>query len=136
MDKKKERMKELVDQLNFYAYHYYTLDDPIITDGEYDKLFDELVNLEKETDFILPNSPTTRVGGEVLEGFEKHDHIANLYSLNKAQNMEQVRDFVRKVEELVENYNQNHEDSLPTPEYTVELKFDGLTINLTYENGD
>ncbi|MDO5755798.1 MAG: NAD-dependent DNA ligase LigA [Tissierellia bacterium] len=136
MDKKKERMKELVDQLNLYAYHYYTLDDPIITDGEYDKLFDELVNLEKETDFVLPNSPTTRVGGEVLEGFEKHDHIANLYSLNKAQNLEQVRDFVRKVEELVHNYNQNHEDSLPTPEYTVELKFDGLTINLTYENGD
>ena len=88
---KQDRIKYLVDILNKYAYHYYTLDDPLIADSEYDVLYDELVNLEKETGIVLPNSPTKRIGGEVLSGFEKHEHLNTLYSLGKAQSKVEVR---------------------------------------------
>lgn len=132
---KKERIQELVDSLNQYAYEYYTLDEPTITDGEYDALFDELLNLEKETDFVLPNSPTQRVGGEILEEFEQHTHLSPLFSLNKAQTKEEVQAFLNRVDRLIENYNRSSDNPLPKPEYTMELKFDGLSINLTYEEG-
>ncbi len=132
---KQDRIKYLVDLLNKYAFHYYTLDDPLIEDSEYDVLYDELVNLEKETGLVLPNSPTNRVGGEVLSGFEKHDHLSNLYSLGKAQSKEEVKNWANKTIEFVENYNKNHVNKLPKVEFYVELKFDGLTVNLTYDNG-
>ena len=130
---KEGRIKYLVDILNKYAFHYYTLDDPLIEDSEYDVLYDELVNLEKETGIILPNSPTNRIGGEVLSGFEKHVHLNTLYSLGKAQSKEEVRNWVNKTIEFVENYNKNHVNKLPTVEFYVEFKFDGLTVNLTYD---
>ena len=132
---KEDRIKYLVDILNKYAFHYYTLDDPLIEDSEYDVLYDELVNLEKETGIILPNSPTNRIGGEVLSGFEKHVHLNTLYSLGKAQSKEEVRNWVNKTIEFVENYNKNHVNKLPTVEFYVEFKFDGLTVNLTYDGG-
>ena len=132
---KQDRMKYLVDILNKYAYHYYTLDDPLIADSEYDVLYDELVNLEKETGIVLPNSPTNRIGGEVLSGFEKHEHLNTLYSLGKAQSKEEVRNWVDKTIEFVENYNENHVNKLPKVEFYVEFKFDGLTVNLTYDGG-
>lgn len=127
----KKRIEELVKQLNDYNYHYYTLDEPIVSDGEYDKLYDELVKLEHEPGIILPESPTQRVGGELLEGFVKHTHLAPLYSLDKAQNIEKIREWEKRAERLVKASNEKVLELL----FLVELKFDGLTINLTYDEG-
>lgn len=126
-----ERIEELVKQLNDYNYHYYTLDEPIVSDGEYDKLYDELVKLEHETGIMLPESPTQRVGGELLEGFVKHTHLAPLYSLDKAQSIEKIREWEKRAERLVKASNEKVLELL----FLVELKFDGLTINLTYDEG-
>ncbi|MBR2371531.1 MAG: NAD-dependent DNA ligase LigA, partial [Clostridia bacterium] len=119
-----ERMKELVSVLNQWAYEYYVLDKPTASDAKYDQLYDELVLLEKETGVILPSSPTKRVGGEVLKGFEQHKHLGRLYSLDKAQSYEELKDWFDKIKEVY-----------PEAEFSVEYKYDGLTINLTYENG-
>lgn len=132
---KLERIKYLVEILNKYAYHYYTLDEPLIEDKDYDVLYDELVNLEKKTGIILLNSPTNRIGGEILSGFEKHEHLNTLYSLGKAQSKQEVQNWVDKTIEFVQNYNRNHVAKLPDVEFFVELKFDGLTVNLTYDDG-
>ena len=123
------RMRELVNRLNETAYQYYTLDNPTITDKEWDAMYDELVALEKETGERLPDSPTRRVGGEVLAGFEPHTHLARLWSMGKAQSIEELHDWTNRAERLMK------ETDLPAPEYVVEHKFDGLTVNLTYENG-
>lgn len=122
-----DRIDELVELLNEYSYHYYTLDDPIVSDGEYDKLYDELLKLEKETGYVREDSPSNRVGGDLLSGFVKHTHISPLYSLDKAQSYEELR--------LWENRNLKLLNGISEISYVVELKFDGLTINLTYENG-
>ncbi|MFR1323678.1 MAG: DNA ligase LigA-related protein, partial [Ezakiella massiliensis] len=87
----KIRMRELVDQLNEYNYHYYTLDDPIVTDSVYDKLYSELVDLEHKNNFRFDDSPTQRVGGDLLTEFEKYTHRAQLWSLGKAQSFEELR---------------------------------------------
>ena len=130
------RLEELVKELNHYNYHYYTLDNPLISDKEYDVLYDELVALEQEGGIILPDSPTQRVGGEILKGFKPHKHLSPLWSLDKAQNIEQLRSWNGRVQRLVQDYNtKNPENPLPTPEYAIELKFDGLTLNLTYTDG-
>lgn len=78
------RMEELVEQLNRYAYHYYVLDNPLISDGQYDKLYDELAALEKAENIVLPSSPTRRIGGEPVKEFAEHKHLhklSKLYSL-------------------------------------------------------
>ncbi|MDD4251430.1 MAG: NAD-dependent DNA ligase LigA, partial [Candidatus ainarchaeum sp.] len=80
-----ETMKTLVDEINTHCYNYYVLDKPTISDKEFDKLYDKLVQMEKETGIILQNSPTQRVGGQILEGFEKYPHKFKLYSLDKCQ---------------------------------------------------
>ena len=123
------RMRELVDRLNETAYQYYTLDAPTISDKEWDALYDELVRLEKETGERLPDSPTRRVGGAVLPGFEPHTHLARLWSMGKAQSIEALRDWATRAEKL------RLEAGLPALKYVVEHKFDGLTVNLTYEGG-
>lgn len=131
------RLEELVKELNHYNYHYYTLDNPLISDKEYDVLYDELVTLEQEGGIILPDSPTQRVGGEILKGFKPHKHLSPLWSLDKAQNIEQLRSWNGRVQRLVQEYNtKNPDNPLPTPEYAIELKFDGLTLNLTYTDGN
>lgn len=131
-----QRMEQLVEQLNQYSYHYYTLDQPLVSDKEYDVLYDELVALEKESGVQLPDSPTLRVGGELLQGFKPHKHLAPLWSLDKAQNEEQLINWNNRVQKLVADYNSKHPDNpLPQPTYVVELKFDGLTLNLTYTDG-
>ena len=79
-----EKMKQLVDILNKYAYQYYVLDNPTVSDKEYDALYDQLVQLEKTSGIVLDNSPTRRVGGEPIDKFQKHTHIARLYSLDKS----------------------------------------------------
>lgn len=133
MDKLQE-MKKIVEKLNLWAYHYYTLDAPIVSDAEYDKLYDKLLVLEKETGKILENSPTQRVGGEVLEKFQKHTHLKELYSLQKAQSIEEIIDFHDRCKKLLNEYNALNSTNKKL-KYYVEYKFDGLTINLTYDNG-
>ena len=123
-----ERMEKLVAILNEHAYYYYVLDDPRISDKEYDLLYDELVKLEEETGKVLPSSPTRRVGGAPLDAFEKHRHIVPLYSLDKAKTMEEIEAWEERMKKIL------GEDAKKL-EYTLEYKFDGLTINLTYENG-
>ncbi|WP_130806105.1 NAD-dependent DNA ligase LigA [Senegalia massiliensis] len=130
-----ERIEELVEKLNELNYYYYTLDKPKVSDKEYDELYDELVNLEEETGHILPASPTRRVGGEVLEKFEKHIHLSPLYSLDKSQNYGELREWESRVKRIINEYNSTNDDKLPDPLYIMEYKFDGLTINLTYDNG-
>ncbi len=134
MDKKK-RIEKLVEKLNDYAYHYYTLDQPKVSDKEYDELYDELKKLEEETGYILKESPTQRVGDKPLDKFEKHDHKAKLWSLDKAQNYEELKKWDEKVHKLINEYNKDNQNKLPDAKYVLEYKFDGLTINLTYEDG-
>ena len=124
-------MRELVDWLNETAYQYYTLDDPTVSDREWDEKYDELVRMERETGVRMPDSPTRRVGDAVLPYFEPHAHLARLWSMDKAQSVDALRDWARRAEKLRAEANAD----LPAPEYVVEHKFDGLTINLTYENG-
>lgn len=130
------KMEQLIEQLNQYNYHYYTLDQPRVSDKEYDRLYDELTALEAQTGVQLPDSPTLRVGGELLDGFKPHRHLAPLWSLDKAQNEEQLLLWNGRVQRLIQDYNTKHpENPLPAPSYAIELKFDGLTLNLTYTDG-
>ena len=130
-----DRMRELVDRLNETAYQYYTLDAPTISDAEWDRLYDELVRLENETGERLPDSPTRRVGGEVLAGFEPHTHIARLWSMGKAQSVEALEEWARRAAKLREDAIAAGAGPLSPITYVVEHKFDGLTVNLTYEGG-
>ena len=118
-------MKELVELLNRYAYEYYTKDTPSVSDSEYDQLYRELVELETaHPDEILPESPTHRVGGVVLKGFTKYQHQYPLYSLQDAFSREELETFDQRVRK-----------EFPSISYVCELKIDGLSISLTYENG-
>ena len=118
-------MKELVGLLNRYAYEYYTKDAPSVSDSEYDQLYRELVELETaHPDEILPESPTHRVGGVVLKGFTKYQHQYPLYSLQDAFSREELETFDQRVRK-----------EFPSISYVCELKIDGLSISLTYENG-
>ena len=119
-----EDMKQLVELLNKYAYDYYVLDKPTISDGEYDKLYDKLSKMEKETGVILPNSPTQRVGDVVLENFEKVEHKIRLYSLDKCQSLQELNSWVDSVQQ-----------KSGKQKFTLEYKFDGLTIVCTYKDG-
>ncbi|MBQ9196464.1 MAG: NAD-dependent DNA ligase LigA [Clostridia bacterium] len=130
MEQKLDRMRELNALLNRAARAYYTLDEPIMADAQYDKLYDELLSLEKETGVILPDSPTHRVGGEVLPEFQKHRHLTRLWSMDKVQSESELMAWLERCER---QYAQ--ESSLPALYFGIEYKFDGLTINLTYENG-
>ncbi len=120
---------ELVDKLNEYSKAYYVLDAPKISDKEYDELYDELLRLEEQSGIILPDSPTQRVGGDPLPCFESHTHIHRLWSLDKVRTREDLIDWGRRVERIAES------QQLPKVKYALEYKFDGLTINLTYEGG-
>lgn len=118
-------MQEIVKQLNQWAYEYYVLDKPTVADTQYDALYDQLVLLEKQTGVVLPDSPTHRVGGEPLKNFVQHKHLKRLYSLDKVQSLGELQEWMQKVNKAVGEV-----------EFTVELKYDGLTINVTYENGN
>ena len=132
---KKIRVEELVELLNKYAYEYYSLDNPSVSDKEYDIKYDELRALEEETGYVLPYSPTQRVGDVVLQGFNKYTHKASLWSLDKAQSFDEIKDWHNRNVKFVNEMNSRGEN-LPNLRYVVTKKFDGLTINLTYdENG-
>lgn len=124
-----QRIRELVDKLNEYSKAYYVLDAPKISDKEYDELYDELLRLEEQSGIILPDSPTQRVGGDPLPCFEPHTHIHRLWSLDKVRTREDLMDWGKRVEQIAESQH------LPRVKYALEYKFDGLTINLTYEGG-
>ena len=124
-----QRIMELVDKLNEYSKAYYVLDAPKISDKEYDELYDELLRLEEQSGIILPDSPTQRVGGDPLPCFEPHTHIHRLWSLDKVRTREDLIDWGGRVERIAESQH------LPRVKYALEYKFDGLTINLTYEGG-
>ncbi|MGL5616755.1 MAG: NAD-dependent DNA ligase LigA [Sarcina sp.] len=129
-----ERIKELIEELNRYAYEYYVLGESTVTDKDYDKKYDELVNLEKETGFVLPYSPTQRVGDVVLPEFKKYTHKARLWSLGKAQSIEEIKDWHNRNVKFINEYNRTAENPLPAPKYIVTKKFDGLTVNLSYDS--
>ncbi len=129
-------MEQLVNAIHKHNVQYYTLDQPAISDQEYDALYDKLVALERETGVVLPNSPTQRVGGDLLKGFEEHRHLARLWSLDKAQTVEDLLAWHARVQKLIADHNNKHpEHPLPAPTFIVELKYDGLTLNLTYQDG-
>ena len=125
-DNRLERMRELVSYLNKASHAYYVMDDPVISDMQYDRLYDELKALEAETGTVLPDSPTRQVGGEPLKGFEPHTHLSRLWSMDKVQTMEALDAWIARTEKLAGRTGL---------QYYVEYKFDGLTVNLTYENG-
>ncbi len=128
---KKVRVEELVELLNKYAYEYYSLDNPSVSDKEYDSKYDELKALEEETGYVLPYSPTQRVGDVVLQGFNKYTHKARLWSLDKAQSFDEIKDWHNRNVKFVNEMNSRGEN-LPELRYVITKKFDGLTINLTY----
>ncbi|MGU8587387.1 NAD-dependent DNA ligase LigA [Clostridium perfringens] len=135
MDKKK-LIEELVEELNKYAYEYYVLGNSSVTDKDYDKKYYELVDLEKETGYKLPYSPTQRVGDVILPEFKKYTHKARLWSLDKAQTLEEIREWHNRNIKFLEEYNRTSDEELPPLKYILTKKFDGLTINLSYdENG-
>lgn len=120
-----DRINELVEVLNEANYNYHVLDNPTITDQEYDKYLRELITLEEAyPEYVRDDSPTKRIGGEVLEGFTKHTHKIPMMSLSNVFNEEEIRDFDKRIKK----------DSVK-PEYVCELKIDGLSVSLNYENG-
>lgn len=121
---KEDRVRYLIDTLNKWAYEYYVLDNPSVEDREYDRLYDELKAIEESTGVVEFDSPTKRVGGEPVEKFEKHKHIHRLYSLDKSVTDEQLSAFFTRIKRVVDR-----------PVFTVEYKFDGLTMCLTYDGG-
>ncbi|PKK38930.1 DNA ligase [Clostridiaceae bacterium JG1575] len=133
MEEKLERMRALAKTLNQYAKEYYTLDAPTVADQHYDNLYRQLQELEAQTGTVLPWSPTQRVGGDLLKGFAKYTHRAPLWSLDKAQNHEELAAWVARTERFVTEYNAKNEDPLPSPSYVLTRKFDGLSVNLTYD---
>lgn len=124
MNEKIELMKELIEKIDLYNYHYYTLDDPIVSDKEYDEVYYKLVDLEEETGIVLPNSPTQRVGGEILSQFVKRKHEHKLYSLMKVRSFEDLQKWVEEMREFDKN-----------TAFALEYKFDGLQLVLEYNEG-
>lgn len=121
---KLERMKALVEEINFHNYNYYSLDNPTISDAEWDKLYDELLALEKELNIILPDSPSQRVGGETLSKFKKFEHKVPYYSLEKSNTYSRLNEWCNDISSKVNNAS-----------FFVEYKYDGLTISITYNHG-
>ncbi len=125
-----DRMRELVDLLNEYSNAYYFSDSPMVSDAEFDALMEELSGLERQTGIVLPDSPTHRVGGELTSAFLPHQHISRLWSLDKVKTFGELRDWAQRCE----RYRGGDSNAKPL-EFVLEYKFDGLTINLTYEDG-
>ena len=125
-----QRMRELVDALNEASHRYYDLDAPTMSDDAWDAMYAQLRALEDKTGVRLPDSPTRRVGGEVMEGFAEHRHIARLWSMDKAQSEGEILAWAQRAQKLTQEAG-----GLPENRYCVEYKLDGLTINLTYDGG-
>ena len=125
MDNISKRMNELIDMINKASYEYYTLDKPSITDQEYDRYMQELIKLEESyPELKKENSPTVRIGGEVIDGFEKVIHEKPMMSLSNVFNESDIVNFDERIKKEVSN-----------PKYVCELKIDGLSVSLLYEKG-
>lgn len=133
MEEKRIEMERLIEQLNAYAKAYYTYDAPLVSDQEYDALYDQLVALEKDLGVVLPYSPTQRVGDAVLSTLPKHEHLGRLWSLDKAQSLQELMAWHQRNLSFVEKVNGEGLETLPPIKYIVTRKFDGLTVNLTYD---
>ncbi|MCK9575866.1 MAG: NAD-dependent DNA ligase LigA [Clostridia bacterium] len=120
-----KQMQELIRELNIHNHNYYVLDNPTISDLEYDRIYDKLLLLEKQSGIVLENSPSQRVGGAILEGFEKHEHMHKLYSLDKCQTLAELKQWLENTQNKLDK----------NADFTMEYKFDGLTICLTYDKG-
>ena len=129
------RMKELVARLNAASRSYYSGDGSDMSDAQWDQLYDELSSLEKETGAQLPDSPTQRVGAEPLKAFEQHRHLHRLWSMDKVQSKGELQAWLQRCEKLHAQLSDGRVQPLPLLRYAVEFKLDGLTINLTYQNG-
>ena len=125
MDERKARIDTLTEALTRHMYRYYTLNDPTVSDSDYDMMYDELLRLEQETGYVRKDSPSLRVGGDVLEKFDKQRHLAPLYSLDKVRTEEELAAWQQRTKKLIDTEST----------YIAEYKFDGLTINLRYEDG-
>ena len=125
-----EQMRQLIDRLNAASKAYYDNNDSLMSDDEWDAMYARLRALEDETGMRLPDSPTRRVGGEVMEGFVQHRHIARLWSMDKAQSEGEILAWAQRCEKLTDDAG-----GLPRNRYCVEYKLDGLTLNLTYDGG-
>lgn len=125
-----QRMRELIDKLNEASRRYYDQNESDISDDEWDAMYAELRGLEEKTGERMTDSPTRRVGGAVMEGFEQHRHIARLWSMDKAQSEEEILAWAQRCEKQT-----NDAGGLPKNSYCVEYKLDGLTVNLTYDGG-
>lgn len=130
---KKVRIEQLVKELNQYAYEYYVSNTPTVADKEYDLKYDELKALEIETGYKLPYSPTERVGDIILDQFQKYTHKGRLWSLDKAQSIGELQDWHEKNLKFVDEYNKTAVEKLPKVKYIATKKFDGLTLNCTYD---
>ena len=119
------RMEELIFLLNRYAYEYYVLDNPTLSDKQYDALYDELVGLEKASNTVLPDSPTRKVGGEPIKEFGRHTHLSRLYSLDKCNNFTELAAWCEKINKFAGK----------KVCFVLEYKLDGLTLCLTYDGG-
>jgi DNA ligase (NAD+) len=128
------KINELVEELNKYCFEYYALDNPIISDKQFDEKYDELVKLEKETGYVHPNSPTQRVGDKILEGFEKVEHKNKLWSLDKSQSFDDLKEWHNRNLKFIKEYNKTHKEQLPPVKYIVTKKYDGLTVKCDYED--
>ena len=125
-----KRMKQLIERLNAASKAYYDNNDALMSDDEWDAMYAQLRMLEEKTGSRLANSPTLRVGGEIMDGFEPHRHIARLWSMDKAQSEEEILAWASRCEKLTAEAG-----GLPQNRYCVEYKLDGLTLNLTYDGG-
>ena len=125
MENKLKHMQQLCEKINEASVAYYVNDNPIMSDKEWDSLYNQLLKLEAETGVVLPNSPSQKVGGDALDKFVKVSHIAKLYSLDKAQSIEEINDWLTRNLNIL-NFKQ---------QFSVEYKFDGLPIAVLYKNG-
>lgn len=124
----KNKIEKLREEINRHNYQYYVLNRPIISDAQYDALMQELINLEAQyPEFFDENSPTQKVGSDISEKFEKVEHKYRMYSLEDAFSEEEVLEFDKRIKK---NLNISHDIA-----YSVEPKFDGVSVNIVYENG-
>ena len=124
----KSRIDELRKEIDYHNYRYYVLDEPSVTDAEYDRMMQELISLEEANpEFITPNSPTQRVGAQPLTEFSTVKHRLPMLSLANAMTAEEVSDFDKRIKKLL---------NVDDVEYVIEVKIDGLAVELVYENGD
>ncbi len=135
MAQDENRMRELADALNAASRAYYSVGESPLSDAQWDNLYDELTALEKTLGFRLPDSPTLRVGAEPMKAFESHRHLNRLWSMDKVQSKADLQLWLQRCEKLHGQLGDGRSEPLPPLAYAVEYKLDGLTINLTYENG-